>query len=66
MTDKGHSIINTEGDAYLEYSDFYDFSSSYPDCETADSEEAPETGDHKIWVISYPSSFCFNIFVLLF
>ena len=26
MVDKGHSIINTEGDAYLEYSDYYDFS----------------------------------------
>jgi len=26
MVDKGHSIINTEGQAYLEYSDYYDFS----------------------------------------
>ncbi|KAL5246657.1 hypothetical protein ACHWQZ_G018764 [Mnemiopsis leidyi] len=50
MVDKGHSIINTDGDAYLEYSDFYDFSTSYPDFETANSEESPETSDHKLWV----------------
>ena len=50
MVDKGHSIINTDGDAYLEYSDFYDFSTSYPDFETAGSEESPETSDHKLWV----------------
>ena len=51
MTDKGHSIVNTEGDAYLEYSDFYDFSSSYPDCEMVDSDEPlPSAADHKIWV----------------
>lgn len=31
MTDKGHCMLDTEGDAMLEYSDFYDFSSSYPD-----------------------------------
>jgi len=31
MTDKGHCILDYEGDSMLEYSDFYDFSSSYPD-----------------------------------
>jgi pre-60S factor REI1 len=31
MTDKGHCMLDTEGDAMLEYSDFYDFSASYPD-----------------------------------
>lgn len=31
MVDKGHTKINYEGDAVLEYADFYDFSSSYPD-----------------------------------
>jgi len=29
MIGKGHSIINSEGDGYLEYSDYYDFSKSY-------------------------------------
>ena len=31
MVDKGHSKMNYEEDAVLEYADFYDFSSSYPD-----------------------------------
>ena len=31
MVDKGHCTIEYEGDAMLEYADFYDFSSSYPD-----------------------------------
>lgn len=31
MVDKGHTKINYEGDSVLEYADFYDFSSSYPD-----------------------------------
>ena len=31
MVDKGHTKMNYEGDAVLEYADFYDFSSSYPD-----------------------------------
>lgn len=31
MTDKGHCMLDSEGDAMLEYSDFYDFSESYPD-----------------------------------
>lgn len=31
MLDKGHCLLDTEGDALLEYSDFYDYSPSYPD-----------------------------------
>ena len=31
MVDKGHTKMNYEGDAVLEYADFYDFISSYPD-----------------------------------
>lgn len=31
MTDKGHCMLDTENDAMLEFSDFYDFSTSYPD-----------------------------------
>ena len=50
MIDKGHSIINSEGEAYLEYSDFYDFSTSYPDFEMIDNEDTPVKSDHKIWV----------------
>jgi len=33
MVDKGHCMLDDEGDAMLEYADFYDFSSSYPDNE---------------------------------
>ena len=52
MADKGHSIINTEGDAYLEYSDFYDFSSTYPGADNNMGEEGEEKvlPDHKLWV----------------
>jgi len=31
MLDKGHCALDYEGNAILEYADFYDFSSSYPD-----------------------------------
>eukprot|EP01135_Chromosphaera_perkinsii_P004719 Nk52_evm30s294 gene=Nk52_evmTU30s294 len=31
MSDKGHCKLETEDDAYLEYSEYYDFSTSYPD-----------------------------------
>jgi len=31
MVDKGHCTLDNEKDALLEFSDFYDFSSSYPD-----------------------------------
>ena len=31
MIDKGHCKINYEGDAVLEYAEYYDFSASYPD-----------------------------------
>jgi len=39
MTDKGHCLLDTEGDAMLEYSDFYDFSTSYPDHDGAGAVE---------------------------
>jgi len=42
MTDKGHCTLDTEGDAMLEYSDFYDFSTSYPDHETDANSDAIE------------------------
>lgn len=31
MIDKGHCKMTLEGDGLLEYADFYDYSSSYPD-----------------------------------
>lgn len=40
MTDKRHCVLDYEGDAALEYADFYDFSSTYPDAEETDDSES--------------------------
>jgi len=51
MVDKGHCIINTEGDNYLEYSDYYDFSSSYPDYEMVEKDDVnpdPKSGSLQV------------------
>ncbi|XP_043503965.1 zinc finger protein 622 [Polistes fuscatus] len=48
MIDKGHCKMLHEGDALVEYAQFYDYSSSYPDVETADPDaevEIPELDD---------------------
>lgn len=48
MLDKGHCKMLHEGEAVLEYADFYDYSSSYPDgqSENPDEEiEVPEIDD---------------------
>lgn len=42
MVDKGHTKMNYEGDAVLEYADFYDFSSSYPDYNPDKENEGDE------------------------
>ena len=42
MVDKGHTKMNYEGDAVLEYADFYDFSSSYPDYNPDEGIEGDE------------------------
>ena len=42
MRDKGHSKIDYDGDSALEYADFYDFSSSYPDFGPQHVEEDAE------------------------
>ena len=42
MVDKGHTKMNYEGDAVLEYADFYDFSSSYPDYNPDEENEGDE------------------------
>lgn len=51
MTDKGHCMLDSEGDAMLEYSDFYDFSPSYPDHDNSvdiDNELLINTGDVSV------------------
>ncbi|XP_035740310.1 zinc finger protein 622-like [Vespa mandarinia] len=48
MIDKGHCKMLHEGDALVEYAQFYDYSSSYPDVETSDPDaevEIPELDD---------------------
>ena len=42
MVDKGHTKMNYEGDAVLEYADFFDFSSSYPDYNPDKENEGDE------------------------
>lgn len=42
MVDKGHTKVNYEGDAILEYADFYDFSSSYPDYDPSEESGSVE------------------------
>lgn len=48
MIDKGHCKMLHEGDALVEYAEFYDYSSSYPDAEAGDPDtevEIPELDD---------------------
>lgn len=49
MTDKSHCKLFTDGDAALEFADFYDFRSSYPDRRGEDDEgtEHDELPDDK-------------------
>ncbi|XP_003942957.3 cytoplasmic 60S subunit biogenesis factor ZNF622 [Saimiri boliviensis] len=48
MNDKSHCKLFTDGDAALEFADFYDFRSSYPDHkEGQDSKEAEELPSEK-------------------
>ncbi|KAM6222572.1 cytoplasmic 60S subunit biogenesis factor ZNF622 [Rhynchocyon petersi] len=42
MNDKSHCKLFTDGDAALEFADFYDFRSSYPDHKDSESTEAAE------------------------
>jgi len=44
MIDKGHCKMLFEGEALLDYLEYYDYSSSYPDAEDADpDEELPDS-----------------------
>lgn len=38
MVDKGHCRLKHEGETLIEYADFYDYSSSYPEGDTADKD----------------------------
>ncbi|XP_036752573.2 cytoplasmic 60S subunit biogenesis factor ZNF622 isoform X1 [Manis pentadactyla] len=42
MNDKSHCKLFTDGDAALEFADFYDFRSSYPDYKKGEEPEATE------------------------
>jgi len=62
MRDKGHCKVLHEGEAMLEYSDFYDYSSSYPDAgeQRQDSEmELDDAGlgalEERGWQLVLPS-----------
>ena len=47
MIDKGHCKLLHEGDAIVEFADFYDYSSSYPD-EENDNEDRRAKPDDEI------------------
>lgn len=59
MVDKGHCKMLFEGDTMLEYSSFYDYSSSYPDVENANPDEElpelPNVLDDEGYVMKLPS-----------
>ena len=48
MIDKGHCKLLHEGDAIVEFADFYDYSTSYPDDEKDDSEDRKTRPDDEI------------------
>ncbi|XP_032685847.1 zinc finger protein 622 [Odontomachus brunneus] len=56
MLDKGHCKMLHEGETLLEYSDFYDYSSSYPDGEDSSAEvRLPVELDDTGYQITLPS-----------
>jgi pre-60S factor REI1 len=57
MVSLGHCKIRHEGDGLAEYSEFYDYTSSYPDAEAADGdEEAPIAElDDSAYELTLPS-----------
>ena len=49
MIDKGHCMLDYQGDAMLEFADFYDFSSTYPDSnDNIDVDDEISLNDHSI------------------
>jgi len=60
MVSKGHCYLRLEGDALLEYAEFYDYSSSYPDAGEAnanpdDEVELNNVGDDLSFQLVLPS-----------
>ncbi|KAK7083267.1 hypothetical protein SK128_011949 [Halocaridina rubra] len=57
MRDKGHCYLNCEGEKLLEYEEYYDYSSSYPDAEGVDPDEEVEldTLDGDAYQLVLPS-----------
>jgi pre-60S factor REI1 len=54
MLDKGHCKMLHEGEALVEYTDFYDYSSSYPDNKISDPNEEieiPEIDDTEYQLV---------------
>ncbi|XP_074659191.1 cytoplasmic 60S subunit biogenesis factor ZNF622-like isoform X2 [Tubulanus polymorphus] len=47
MTDRGHCKILHEGEALLEYADFYDYRSSYPDYQEGEEEGDDDDDDDE-------------------
>ena len=50
MIDKGHTQLHFEGDSALEYADYYDYRSSYPDCKETGAEMGVEGPDSSLLV----------------
>lgn len=43
MLDKGHRMMKFEGETLVEYTDFFDYSSSYPDAGNAPNNKKKST-----------------------
>lgn len=48
MISKGHCYVRLEGDGLIEYADFYDYSSSYPDADDADVNPDEEVEMNRV------------------
>ena len=58
MLDKGHCKLWYEGDAELEYSDFYDFRASYPDNDGTEELRAEDEKSGYAGVIQHGTGNC--------
>ncbi|CAL4238061.1 unnamed protein product, partial [Meganyctiphanes norvegica] len=50
MVSKGHCFVRLEGDGLIEYADFYDYSSSYPDADEGEGNPDEEVELNQIGV----------------
>lgn len=58
MNDKGHTKMCHSGNCFFEYSDFYDYTTSYPECdaiERQDEEVVIPHLDDQDWQLTLPS-----------